>query len=382
MKNLYSIYLFAILAAVSCTKHEYADNDPHNIYLQVNAEGSSSIAVKSPYTSETPSISRPLAVKVLASTIPYQYPNTGADGADGTVAVHLDATFTSGEKQLLGGALYPTLEENGLKTFPEVYFSALYPNIPEAGKVWNIEQTDDVPTYKASYEFDGSEDVMFASQTSGAYTPEDSTEEIVPSLTFKHLLTYIRLFVYADNEDIANAWGDIRSISIKNSSDMGHGSNKVLVNLSKAVPLAETQPFAESGIVEFQPVQNYVPTLYETATDNEFLSTDDYSLLQDADTYVPKEVAYTLLAPVEAMLHDRENALIYIPEFELNIVTSNRNVTVEIDLMKNATEHYEGSTMGKRFDITLRFTMGNTVAAQAKVTSWMTGGIGVGDFNE
>ena len=81
-------------------------------------------------------------------------------------------------------------------------------------------------------------------------------------------------------------------------------------------------------------------------------------------------------------MHDRENALIYIPEFELNIVTSNRNVTVEIDLMKNATEHYEGSTMGKRFDITLRFTMGNTVAAQAKVTSWMTGGIGVGDFNE
>ena len=379
MKNIYAIYLLVILAAVSCTKHEYTDNDPHHIYLQVGTEGDA-IAVKSPYTSETPSISKPLAVKVLASTTPYQYPNTGADGTDGTVAVHVDATFTGGEKQLLGGALYPSVEDNGVKTFPDVYFSALYPNIPAEGKVWSMEQTD--ATYKASYEFDGSEDVMFAPQTSGAYTLEGNSEQNVPSLTFKHILTYIRLFVYADNEDIANAWGDIKSISIKNSSDMGHGSNKVIVNLSKAVPAPEITPFAESGIVEFQPVQNYVSTLYEKGTDKEFLSTDDYSLLQDADTYVPKEVAYTLLSPVEAMLKDKENDSIYIPEFELDIVTSNRSVTVEIDLMKNATEYYVGSTMGKRFDITLRFTMGNTVAAQAKVTSWITGGIGVGDFNE
>ena len=82
------------------------------------------------------------------------------------------------------------------------------------------------------------------------------------------------------------------------------------------------------------------------------------------------------------MLTDKENASIYIPEFELEIVTSNRSVTVNIDLMKNASEYYVGSTMGKRFDIPLKFTMGNTVAAQAKVTSWLTGGIGVGDFNE
>lgn len=374
MKYIHIIYLSVILAVVSCTKQEYTENDSRLIYLQISTEGEAAPAVKSPYTAEIPSVSRPLSVLVLASTTSHQYPDTGADGTDGTVAVHTAATFTSGEKQLLGGALYPTVEyPGGIKEYPTVYFSSLYPYIPDEDKTWSVTQSmiNDALTYKASYIFNGSEDVMYAPQTTGHYALEGISEEdkVIPSLTFRHLLTYIRFFIYADNEDIANAWGEIKSISIRNSSDMGPDANKAIVNLG-------------DGSVEFVRVSEYSPAIYSTGTDNEFLHSGNYSLLQDADTYVPKEVAYTLLAPVDAMLTDKENASIYIPEFELDIVTSNRSVTVNIDLMKNASEYYVGSTMGKRFDITLKFTMGNTVAAQAKVTSWLTGGIGVGDFNE
>ena len=50
--------------------------------------------------------------------------------------------------------------------------------------------------------------------------------------------------------------------------------------------------------------------------------------------------------------------------------------------MKNSSEYYIGSTAGKQFSFTLKFTMGNTVAVQARVTDWKTGGIGIGDVME
>lgn len=385
MKKIYTISLIIMLAAISCTNHESTNADQYQIYLQVNSEDNSSPALKSPYISEIPSINKPLSVKVLASTTSYSYQNTGADGTDGTVAVHSDATFTSGEKQLLSGALYPSLEINGQKTYPPVYFSALHPNKPDQSKQWEISETsvDDTKSFKASYTFEGYEDLMFAPQTTGAYSPEGTAEKdkITPTLVFKHILTYIKLHIYAENEDVANAWGEIRSITIRNSSDMGDGSNKAIIDLSTPLP-SEYKDLSGCGIVEFQPVPGYVSTFYATGTDEEFLHSGSYSLLQDRQTYVPIEVAYTMMAPVNAILVDKENASIYIPEFEIDITTSNRNITVDVDLMKNTTERYFGSTMGKKFDITLKFTMGNTVAAQAKVTSWLTGGIGVGDFNE
>ena len=351
-----------MLAAMSCDRMEDA-RDVHSIYIDVSTDDDSkSTETKTPYPATVPSSSNPLETKVLVSTSEYAYPSSGEDGTNthnGKIAVHTNARFTSGSSQLLNGALYNGDESKQ----PMVYFSALH---PQDG--WSVSGTAGNKNYKASFIFNGSQDVMFAPQTTGKYNDHN------PSLNFKHLLTYIRLSVYAEDENVSNAWGKITSIKIRNTADMGKGSGKVIVDLSKEY---------DDTAVEFETTQDHQTPFYGKGTND---------VCQDMVIPYPatnkEEVAYALMAPVMAKSKDDYNTTMLIPEFEIEVATEKRSAIVKVDLMKqpDATDidekYYSGSTMGKQFLITLKFTMGNTVAAQAKVTSWKTGGSGVGDFFE
>ena len=362
MKKTIHIFLFLMLAAMSCDRMEDA-RDVHSIYIDVSTDDDSkSTETKTPYPATVPSSSNPLETKVLVSTSEYAYPSSGEDGTNthnGKIAVHTNARFTSGSSQLLNGALYNGDESKQ----PMVYFSALH---PQDG--WSVSGTAGNKNYKASFIFNGSQDVMFAPQTTGKYNDHN------PSLNFKHLLTYIRLSVYAEDENVSNAWGKITSIKIRNTADMGKGSGKVIVDLSKKY---------DATAVEFETYQDHQTPFYGNGTNDVF---------QDRIIPYPatnkEEVAYALMAPVMAKSKDDYNTTMLIPEFEIEVATEKRSAIVKVDLMKqpDATDidekYYSGSTMGKQFLITLKFTMGNTVAAQAKVTSWKTGGSGVGDFFE
>ena len=364
MKKTIHIFLFLMLAAMSCDRMEDA-RDVHSIYIDVSTDDDSkSTETKTPYPATVPSSSNPLETKVLVSTSEYAYPSSGEDGTNthnGKIAVHTNARFTSGSSQLLNGALYNGDESKQ----PMVYFSALH---PQDG--WSVSGTAGNKNYKASFIFNGSQDVMFAPQTTGKYKDHN------PELEFKHLLTYIRLSVYAESEEVSNAWGDITSIKIRNTADMGDGSQKIIVDLSKNY---------DATSVEFEKSAGYESGFWCIGTDVEFPNTSCTLPYPKADV---KEVAYVLMAPVMAKSKDDYNTTMLIPEFEIEVATEKRSAIVKVDLMKqpDATDidekYYSGSTMGKQFLITLKFTMGNTVAAQAKVTSWKTGGSGVGDFFE
>lgn len=362
MKKILYIFLFMMFAVMACNRMEDA-RDVHSIYIDVCTEDESNAAeTKAPYLATVPSSSDPLEAKVLVSTTSYEYPATGEDGSEsysGKIAVHTDARFTNGSSQLLNGALYNGDEAKQ----PMVYFSALH---PQTG--WYVSGTSGSTDYKASFTFNGSQDVMFAPQTTGKYKDHN------PELEFKHLLTYIRLSVYAENEEVSNAWGDITSIKIRNTADMGDGSQKIIVDLSKKY---------DATAVEFETYQDHQTPFYGKGTND---------VCQDMVIPYPatnkEEVAYALISPVMAKSKDSFNAALLIPEFEIVIVTEKRSSTVMVDLMSQpeATDfdqkYYSGSTMGKQFTVTLKFTMGNTVAAQAKISSWKTGGSGVGDFDE
>ena len=362
MKKILYIFLFMMFAVMACDRMEDA-RDVHSIYIDVCTEDESNAAeTKAPYLATVPSSSDPLEAKVLVSTTSYEYPATGEDGSEsysGKIAVHTDARFTNASSQLLNGALYNGDEAKQ----PMVYFSALH---PQTG--WYVSGTSGSTDYKASFTFNGSQDVMFAPQTTGKYKDHN------PELEFKHLLTYIRLSVYAENEAVSNAWGDITSIKIRNTADMGDGSGKVTVDLSKKY---------DATAVEFETYQDHQTPFYGNGTNDVF---------QDRIIPYPatnkEEVAYTLISPVMAKSKDSFNADLLIPEFEIVIVTEKRSAIVIVDLMNQSEatdfdqKYYSGSTMGKQFTVTLKFTMGNTVAAQAKISSWKTGGSGVGDFDE
>ena len=349
-------YILLTLVAISCDKLSGDLSDTHPIYLSAVMKENICSAVKSPYTATVPSNSAPLAAKVLISTTSGSYVHTGEDGTLGPIGIHTNARFTSGESQLLNGALY-----NGNESKQgDVYFSALYPQ-----NDWTISNDGK----KASYTFNGTQDVMFAPQEIGRYV--NSTERSgtqTPTLAFSHLLTYIKLYLYAASEEVAHAWGKVTSISIRNNSiDMGHGSQTVTIDLATGSP-------------EFVSQENYEASFY-TGTDSVFPGANGHTL--SYPNAPQTETAYVLMAPVIAKAADLEDKNRFIPEFEIAITTENRSALVNVDLTSSiADTYYAGDTAGKQFSLTLKFTMGNTVAVQAKVTDWATGGIGVGDFEE
>lgn len=352
------VYMLALLALVSCSGFEDHAGQGYPIYISASLEEEIGdlTEVKAPYISTAPSVQNPLGALVLVSTTEDEYANTGENGQDGPVKYHTNATFTSTSSQLLSGPLY---NSDPLKQ-PMVYFSALSPQ-----NNWTITGTEGGKNYKARYVFDGTQDLMFASKESGKYNGQK------PVLVFRHLLTYMKLFIYAENEDVSKAWGKINTITISNAHDMGNGSKALNIDLSN--PLNGTVPN-----VSFEEQDNCTMSFYDVATNSLFPSADGYGLQYSA----AKEVAYVMMAPVTALETDPLDNSLKVDEFVISIRSENRTATVGIDLMKSQTEFFTGSTMGKQFSITLKFTMGNTISVRADVQDWETGGIGIGDVIE
>ena len=369
-KIFFATYLLMAFGMLSCDSLEKDAEKGVPIYVSVSADSNIESQVKSPYLSTVPSANNPLLAKVLVSTTEFEYDDTSDalypdNGEDGKIAIHSNVTFTGSENQLINGASYNgNAEKQGL-----VYLCALHPQGAE-GNVWNITGTAGEKNYKASFVFSGKEDVMFAPQTIGSYNRQN-----IPVLNFKHLLTYVKIYIYAETEAISDAWGNITSLKIKNAHDMGDGSNILEVNLSESFLTAESP-------VTFIPVSDYEAYMYEPVTDNVFPSEEGGFVIPYSSTAPKEESAYVLMAPVNARATDMYDSSLLANEFDIIITAENRQTVVNVDLMKNASDFFVGSTMGKQFSLTLKFTMGNTVAVQAVVTEWKTGGIGIGDVVE
>lgn len=345
------IYLiWAIVLFTSCQKSSEGDSSD-SIYLSAAVESSKN--TKSPYIYTSPTQDAVLHTAIWASSIDRQYKNLGYNGkqGDGSVAIHTSARFESSKPQLLSQAVYP-------KNASTVYFVGFYPV-----SRWDVNAEGN----KAEFTFDGNDDVMFAPQISGAYA---QLYENSPVLGFKHLLTWLKIKIIADDELTMKAWGDIQSMKITSK-------NHVTVDLSKDYVYETCVDYTDAGDGLF--------SLYATGSDNVFPPAGGYTMPYKPAVTSPQEVAYVLCSPVTASASQVVDGNdVPTAEYTLHIETARRKVSVPIDLKinENSEGYYIGSTRGKYFTLNLTFKMGNTIVVSSKVQDWTLGGFGDISFNE
>ncbi len=326
----------------ACQKQDSVETDKNcSIYLSAGT-----VETRSPFEGTVPSEQEALDALVCVSTTEFSFPSDGADGTtDGTIGKHLNVQFQSGSSQLVNGAYY---NKNSIRN---VYFIAMH---PQSG--WSITDNTNV-----SFEFNGSHDVMFAPHTTGKYQVQN------PHLNFQHLLTWIKLEIKADGEDVATAWGPLQEVSIESMNHISFDINKVFTT--------EDIQFSNEGKIPF----------YRKGSnpDEVFPGTGGYTM---ETTF--QDIAYVLCAPVTATEKDEDayelnsQKIVRTPEYHINIKSSKRNVRIPIDLKTAADSYFTGSTIGKQFTISLTFLMGNNIAVSASITDWETGGVGFGKIEE
>lgn len=326
----------------ACQEDSLTDTALHEgapIYLSASFE--QPVESRTPYlSSPVPTPDEVLHAAVWATTTSGVYIGTNKNGKNSNdeVDIHATADFNDGEPKLLNAAVYP-------KSGVSVDFIGLHPN-----EGWTTENNAGL---KAEFTFNGSQDVMFAPKETGTYAEKNDIDNVL-TLEFKHLLTWLRIKIKAEEgmeEQVAKSWGKVKSISVGSAT-------KVSIDLNENYSFENSVNFSEEGLLP----------LHQWGSDDVFPSAEGFDL-KTADA--SKEVAYVLCEPVMASQVDdvmEEKTAEYTLYIE-----SERRKTVElpIDLMKNASTCFEGSTRAKHFTLILTFMVGNTVMVQAEATDWV-----------
>lgn len=376
-KSVHIIFcLGLLLLTLSCEKRYGIEMAGQPIYLSVSLPEEKP-ETKVPFEGSAPSTSNPLNVSVWASTTPAVFKNEGLDGSeeDGfEVSIHTYGHFQSGSPQLLTQAIYPPPREgeSGSYTAAPVYFVAMHPR--------SADWTTDADGETAKYIFSGCEDVMFAPQVQGAYDTEKQEQEVTvsPTLAFQHLLTRISVkmgIVLEEGEnleDVKNAWGEVTALKIQAYDSKGGGVLEGLNTVS--IDLKQGEGFDYDSDVKFSyggagSSIGSSMNFYLTGTDTEF-SGASVSLSNEME-----ELAYVMCAPVVAINDSHE--------YLITVTTKNRGEQkVVLDLMKDGSTKFIGSTRGKHFGVSLKFKKGNAIAIDAGVDDWQNGGFGSGEFDD
>ena len=381
------IHISLLICLISCQQNGLdAVQVGAPIYVAASVGGST--MTKAPYMPmdnkghmvETPSPEHPLKTDVWGSTTSYifteefydQEKTRPWDGSDesGKVAIHTDATFQSGDPQLLRAAIY------NKNTKPTVYFVAFSP-ISQGAEKWVASEDGK----SASFVFSGNDDVMFAPQVQGTYATDYSKS---PVLSYSHLLTWLRIEMQAESKEVSDSWGAIKSMTIRSNSN-------VKIDLQK-------EAYNNDGTYNFQNIVfseetdlNLYKTIEEESYDGAQVTmkkkfTDEVF----TDIKVPylkkEELAYVLCAPVvgtDKKVVDGEE--IDAEEYVITISTDKRNVAIPVDLrhmVSGVVQPFLGSTRCMQFTLSLNFKMGNTIYLTSSVQDWKVGGLVVGNIGD
>lgn len=329
MKLRTIILTLGIVLLASCTSQDDVLLSRVPIYIGATVEGQQA-ETRAPYTLTAPSKTNPLNAAVWMSTTQHSFPNSNLGKGDenaASIAYHNTATFTGTDKQLLNDQLfYPSDDKL-------VYFVGLY---PQTG--WEARATGSLTGGLADYTFDGKTDVMYAPEVSNRYT----TAPTYPVLQFKHLLTWLRIKVCAENAATATAWGEVQSIKIKSR-------NRLTMSF-------ESQIITFNGDLVDMPAYTLADLPFEG---------------QNTELYTtPIEVAYALVEPVTAVAGDDHN------EYTLIVKTENRSEPIEVPINLTAEDKsdFAGSTAGHQFTITLKFANGDNIMTTVAVSPWENAG--------
>ena len=381
------IHISLLICLISCQQNGLdAVQVGAPIYVAASVGGST--MTKAPYMPmdnqghmvETPSPEHPLKTDVWGSTTSYifteefydQEKTRPWDGSDesGKVAIHTDATFQSGDPQLLRAAIY------NKNTKPTVYFVAFSP-ISQGAEKWVASEDGK----SASFVFSGNDDVMFAPQVQGTYATDYSKS---PVLSYSHLLTWLRVEMQAESKEVSDSWGAIKSMTIRSNSN-------VKIDLQKEAYNNDGTYNFENVVFSEETDLNLYKTIEEESYDGAQVTmkkkfTDEVF----TDIKVPylkkEELAYVLCAPVvgtDKKVVDGEE--IDAEEYVITISTDKRNVAIPVDLrhmVSGVVQPFLGSTRCMQFTLSLNFKMGNTIYLTSSVQDWNVGGLVVGNIGD
>lgn len=381
------IHISLLICLISCQQNGL-DTVQVGAPIYVAASVGGSTMTKAPYMPmdnqghmiETPSPEHPLKTDVWGSTTSYifteefydQEKTRPWDGSDesGKVAIHTDATFQSGDPQLLRAAIY------NKNTKPTVYFVAFSP-ISQGAEKWVASEDGK----SASFVFSGNDDVMFAPQVQGTYATDYSKS---PVLSYSHLLTWLRVEMQAESKEVSDSWGAIKSMTIRSNSN-------VKIDLQKEAYNNDGTYNFENVVFSEEKDLNFYKTIEEESYDGAQVTmkkkfTDEVF----TDIKVPylkkEELAYVLCAPVvgaDKKVVDGEE--IDAEEYVITISTDKRNVAIPVDLrhmVSGVVQPFLGSTRCMQFTLSLNFKMGNTIYLTSSVQDWNVGGLVVGNIGD
>ena len=381
------IHISLLICLISCQQNGL-DTVQVGAPIYVAASVGGSTMTKAPYMPmdnqghmiETPSPEHPLKTDVWGSTTSYifteefydQEKTRPWDGSDesGKVAIHTDATFQSGDPQLLRAAIY------NKNTKPTVYFVAFSP-ISQGAEKWVASEDGK----SASFVFSGNDDVMFAPQVQGTYATDYSKS---PVLSYRHLLTWLRVEMQAESKEVSDSWGAIKSMTIRSNSN-------VKIDLQKEAYNNDGTYNFENVVFSEETDLNFYKTIEEESYDGAQVTmkkkfTDEVF----TDIKVPylkkEELAYVLCAPVvgtDKKVVDGEE--IDAEEYVITISTDKRNVAIPVDLrhmVSGVVQPFLGSTRCIQFTLSLNFKMGNTIYLTSSVQDWKVGGLVVGNIGD
>ncbi len=317
---------FAALAMPSCDNGSEPNPDPvgsRDVYIQA-AVGNKSLS-RSPYEAGAPSVDTPLDAVVWATPTSHSYTSATGD-LDKPTVVETKVLFLSGEPQLIKGIQYP--DDN-----KPLFFVAMHPETGWSSETGNV-------AYRS---FTGCEDLLFAKETSGSYGTET-----LPRLEFRHLLTQLRVKLRAEDEEAAEAWGRLKSLTVK--------------SLDRAsVSIGTDNPsFHFNG----------------TETDfNFFVAGTDAVFPGDDDTLPVNgtKEAYVLCAPITVDMTGGTDAT--DKKYVIILETENRKIKQTVDMTGIGAEAFTGgSTMGHKFTLNICLQLGYNITTETSVDKWVYGG--------
>lgn len=219
-----------------------------------------------------------------------------------------------------------------------IYMAGLYPAAD-----WTVAAST------ATHAIDGKTDIMAAPETSSV------KGGAVGNLAFTHKLTQIKVQFQVEDENAADGWGTINSITLTgvNNSNTTAPANSVSIALADA-----SATFSGNAATSFYGFDG------TNFTDVTFAATP-----LTAEMTTPKAVAYTLCQPLTAEQVTSAN------DYYITVTnTTGTSRTVAVDL-KNVddTSSFTDATAGVAFTVTLNFRA-TEILATASVTDWVQGG--------
>lgn len=320
----YIFPLVAVLGFAACTpENENPMGDGNDeIKLQMTQLN---IETRAPYMAQEPSAQAPLLARVLCSQTQGDYgEEVDEDENNGFMKFTAASTATSFCSN--AGIITPKSFPRGVDS---VYLVGLYP-----AETW----TKNADT-SASFNFDGSNDIMFA--------PEATTVKrgAVGTLAFGHKMTKINIQLRAVDSASIAPWGKIENIALT-----GVGANQ---------PNQQVEISFADGKATFS---DQVASLSCYGTDGTAYADTAYAGTT-ALTTTPTTVAYTICEPVDATGGTTA-------EYTLTVTSSTKgDVLVPFSLTSDMDDEFTGYTAGYAFTVTLSFSAVE-IQAQATVTPW------------